>query len=320
MALRLVSIGTALAVLAGPSSAQVLSIATNPQGSQFFSSGAAIAKLMQDTLGVQVRVQPMGGPTVFMPLIERGEVEFAIAAADDVDTAFRGVEAYDGKPNPKLRLVAAMFPLVVGIAVPANSPAKKIADLKGMTIAAGYANQTTLRKVQEAILATAGLKGGDLVEVPVVNVIQASEALAKGRVEAALANPFVAQTQQAHVTLESRGGLRFLPIDAAPQAVAAMRKILPSRLMTLQPGRIVGVAAPTPVMAYSTFLVASERIDPALIERLAKALHDNKDKLEASAPVLAGFQPARMAEPFGVPYHPGAEKFYRAAGQWPPRE
>jgi TRAP-type uncharacterized transport system substrate-binding protein len=31
------------------------------------------------------------------------------------------------------------------------------------------------------------------------------------------------------------------------------------------------------------------------------------------------FNPARMTTDIGVPYHPGAIRYYREIGQWPPK-
>ena len=32
------------------------------------------------------------------------------------------------------------------------------------------------------------------------------------------------------------------------------------------------------------------------------------------------WNPNRMSEEIGVPYHPGAIKFYKEIGQWPPKD
>jgi TRAP transporter TAXI family solute receptor len=320
MKMRAVAIGVACALAASPAaSQQVIGIASNPQGSQFFTVAAAVAKLL-DQRGIQARVQPMGGPTTYVPLLSRGEVEFAMLNADDADTGYHGTEAYEGKPNAGLRLVAAVFPLPVSIAVVADSPAKTLRDLKGLRLTAGFASQTTLRKVQDALLANAGLSMADVRPVPVINPFQGTDALAGGRVDAATTAPTINQSREADATLSGRGGIRFLPIDTSPAPLAAMQKIIPSRPLTLRiEQNLPGIKVPTPVMAYSTFLVASEKTSDELVQRVAKALHDESAMLQESTPVLKGFNPNAMAEAMPVPYHPGAEKYYREIGQWPPR-
>lgn len=299
---------------------RVYAIATTPQGSQFYSIAAAITKLASDKLNIQARVQPMAGPQAFIPLLDRGEVDFALIAADDAETSYRGTETYEGKPNTQLRLIAVMFPLPVAIAVVADSPARRIADLKGLRLPTGYAIQAIVRKAQNAILATGGLTMDDVRGVPVVNVFQATEMLSQGRLDAAATSPTLAQTQQAHAALQSRGGIRFLSIETAPAAIAAMQKIITSRPQVLLPGRnFVGIFEPTTVLTYSAFLAAHLSVATELVHDIARLLHENHDALRATVPALAGFDPKRMNEPLVVPYHPGAERFYRGVDQWPPK-
>ena len=50
--------------------------------------------------------------------------------------------------------------------------------------------------------------------------------------------------------------------------------------------------------------------------QVAKIIHKNKTKLQASYKSLSHFNPKDIAINFGVPYHSGAEKYYREAGVW----
>ncbi|HEY4635518.1 MAG TPA: hypothetical protein VIG92_03065, partial [Rhodospirillales bacterium] len=62
MKMRAVAIGMVCALMASPAaSQQVVTLVSNPQGSQFFTVAAAVAKLMDQKMGLQARVQPMGG-------------------------------------------------------------------------------------------------------------------------------------------------------------------------------------------------------------------------------------------------------------------
>ena len=36
-------------------------------------------------------------------------------------------------------------------------------------------------------------------------------------------------------------------------------------------------------------------------------------------PVFRSFRPNAMTEEIGVPWHPGAIKYYKEIGQWPPK-
>lgn len=299
--------------------AQVMSIASNPQGSVFYSSSVGIAKVIDAKLKQQVRVQPMGGSSTYIPLLNRGEVELGLTNVDDARTAFKGTGNFR-EPNANLRLLTVIFPLPLSIVVPADSSIKTIADLKGKRLPGSYVAQTTGRILQQTLLASAGLTPKDIREVPAPNLFAGVDLMAKGKVDAATTAPGVAQVQQAHAELKSRGGVRFINVDFSPQSLEAMRKLLPVRPLVLEPaGHLAGVLGPTQVMAYSVFLTTNSKMSDDMAYKITKMLHESRDDLVKATPALNRFDPKHMAEDIGVPFHPGAVKFLTEAGQWPPK-
>ena len=307
---------------AGIAQAQVVGVATNPQGSLYYSVGSALAQVMQQKGGVTARVQPMSGSSAYAPLINRGQIEFGLLNALDVVNAYKGVENFKGRKNPDLRLVGVMFSLPIGMAVPNDSPAKTIADLKGLRVPSQFTAQSTIRAVQDAVLATGGLKTADMKQYPVPDYVKGMTALGEGKVDTALFGPGTAASQQVQVELASRGGLRFLPITTTPQALAAMRKVFPSAYPTvLQPSSAMpGIIGPTTLMGYSAFLVSSSKVPEDVVYKAAKAIYGNKEALVAASATMRRFDPKEMSEDSAVPYHAGAEKLFKEVGAWPPKK
>lgn len=300
--------------------AQVRVIAANPQGSIFYSASAAIGKLMDEKLKMQVRVQPMAGSSTYIPLLDRGEADFGLTNVDDTRSAYKGVGDFK-RANSNLRLIAAVFPLTLGVIVPGDSPIKTIADLKGKTLPWGYNAQTTGRVLQQAVLATAGLTIDDVKTVPTQSLFSGVDLLGEGKVEAAVIAVGTAQVQRANVSLASRGGLRYLDTSATPEALAAVRKFLPARFTTIQPApHAVGIIAPTTIIMYNVFFSTSAKMPDDVVYNVAKAIHAGKDDLLKGHPVFRGFDPKDMTEEIGVPWHPGAVKLYQEIGQWPPKD
>ena len=299
---------------------QVWVIAANPQGSIFYSASAAIGKLMDEKLKMQVRVQPMAGSSTYIPLLDRGEVDFGLTNVDDTRSAYKGTGDFR-QANSNLRVMAAVFPLTLGVIVPTDSPIKTVADLKGKVLPWGYNAQTTGRVLQQAVLATAGLTINDVKTVPTQSLFSGVDLLAEGKVDAAVIAIGTAQVQRANVTLASRGGLRYLDMKATPEALAAVRKFLPGRFTTIQPAPYaVGIVAPTTIIMYNVFFSTSTKMADDVVYNVVKAIHAGKDDLLKGHPVFRGFDPNHMTEEIGVPWHPGAVKFYQETGQWPPKE
>ena len=259
---------------------QILAIGTNQTGSLLYSGGVAVSKVLDETLKRQARVQPYAGTSTFAPLLDRGEVDLGLMNVDDVATAFEGRADFAGRPHTHLRILAVLFPLNFGALVPADSPVKELRQLKGLRMPSEYKAMTTGRVLQEAVLATVGLSTADMQPVPVANLFQGVDAMAAGRVDAAVIAPGTTQVQVAHATLASRGGVRHVSLGDTPEGTAAMRKFIPARIITIEPApHLPGVIGPTKMMAYSVYLVGNDKTDPALAYDLVKALHANKDSL-----------------------------------------
>jgi TRAP transporter TAXI family solute receptor len=320
---RLVRIITASALACGIATTaqaqQVRVIASNPQGSIFYAASVVIGKLMDEKLKMQVRVQPTAGTSTFIPQLDRAEIDFGLTNVDDSQTSYKGIEAFK-RPNPNLRLTAIAFPLTLGVMVPNDSPIKSIADLKGKILPWGYNAQTTGRVLQRAVLASAGLTMDDVKTVPTQSLFSGVDLLGEGKVEAATISVGTGQGQQANVKLASRGGVRFINMDSSPEAVARIRKVLPARPFVVQPAAYaVGIHGPTTIMAYNIFFTTNDKMPDDVVYNLVKMLHESKDDLVKGQPVFRGFDPKVMTEEIGVPWHPGAIKFYKEVGQWPPK-
>lgn len=317
------AIGAAiLSCAATMANAQVVAIATNPQGSLYYSVGAAVAGVMQQKGGLAARVQPLSGSSSYTPLVNRGQVEFGLLNAVDVVNAYEGIENFKDHKNPDLRLMGVLFDIQNGIAVPNDSPAKSIKDLKGLRISNRFTAQSTMQSVLDATLATGGLSSADMNGFPVSDQFKGMQALGDGKVDAALSCFTCATAKEVNIALASRGGMRFLPMSDAPEAVAAMRKVFSGARSQVFPPlpAFTGIVAPTRLMVYSAFLVSSTHTSADMVYKTIKAIHENKPILVAASPAMRSFDPSAMSEENIVPYHPGAEKFYKEIGQWPPKK
>jgi len=308
-----------LGVTATAHAQQVRVIAANPQGSIFYAGSVAIGKLIDDKLKMQVRVQPMAGSSTYIPMLDRGEADFGLTNVDDAVSSYKGIGSFR-QANQNLRLIAAVFQLNFGILVPNDSPIKTIPDLRGKTMPWGYNAQVTGRVLQAAALASEGLTMDDVKPVPTQSLFSGVDMLGEGKVEAAALAIGTAQVQRANVSLAARGGVRFLNVASTPEAIAKIRKHLPARPVVVQPApHAVGIVAPTTVIEYSVFFSTHKDMPDDLVYTIAKTIHAGKVDMMKGHPVFRSFRPDSMTEGIGVPWHPGAIKFYKEINQWPPK-
>ena len=303
----------AAALLTAPASAQTVSIITTPSGSFSNSGATAMAKVVTEKARLRMIVQAQAS-TGFDEL-EAGSVEFNVSNSFDVTFVATGTGDYEGRGVKKnIRYVASMVPYRVAMHVRADSDIKTIADLKGKRVSAGFNAQKTIGRVIEAHLANTGLNMKDVVGVPTPNVVSQANDFKAGKVDVLFFALGSGAIKEASATV---GGLRVLPIDDSPDALARMQAILPgSYVLTVNPAPgIDGVTQPTKLTAFDMVLNSSTHVADDVIYRVVKALHASKAELAATFPPFALFEPDQMGKPVqGVDLHPGAAKFYKEAG------
>jgi TRAP transporter TAXI family solute receptor len=314
--IRIAAASAALVLSASVATAQTVGFATGPQATPTNATGSAIAKVVNEASGLQTRAVPHTSNEVSLPPLNRGQVDFAIANVDVASAALQGVDVFDGRKLENIRVVSRLFPLNLGIIVRKSSNIRTAAELKGKCYPAGYTAQKGQIKVSEALLANAGLSIKDVVASPVPNTSRGAEDFVQGKCDSAMMALGAARLKQTDAQV---GGVLVLPIDTSPAAIERMKKFVPhSYIYELQAGSMPGVDSVTPTMSYDILLVASSQTPDDVVYQTTKAMHQGKSKMVAITPVLRDFDPALMHKDYaGLPYHPGALKYYKEAGVAP---
>lgn len=313
------ALAAALVLGAGAASAQTVGMATSSAGSLYHTQGSAMAPILKDKGNIEVRIQPFSSPNIHLPAINAGQIEFGLANIYELYLAVQGEDFYKGKKNENLRLVTITGPLRSAIFVKKDSPAKKLADIKGMRMVWGFAQQNIIMPLIMAHFDAVGLTEKDITPVNVPTVVRGADDFAAGKADAfffALGSAKVTEVDAAV------GGLRAFPLPDGPATQAAFKKHFPpayTQLVNPAPG-LAGIAEPTPIMAYDAVMVTHAAAPEGVIYNMTKALHENAEAVAKSSPTLRGFSTGGMAKKTDLAeYHPGAIKYYKEKGLWPPK-
>lgn len=296
-------------------SAQVVSIATGAQGSLAYNSGQAIAKVANEK-GITARTQPLVG---YLPLINSGEVDFGFSNAVEAEYALTGTGNYNRK-HPNLRLVGVMFPLTTGIMVRADSGISTVAELKekasGLKIASEYTKSTIIPFYIAGGLANGGMTYDDFQKVPVSSFVAGINALGDGLADVALVSLNNGAGKQVEAKLSGSGGLQYVSLDNSAEGVAAFKKFLPAGSIVSLPAneKIPGLKKPANIMQIPWMMLTSADASEDLVYKMTKIVAENNAGLKASFGAFGRAKLEKMAPANGVPYHPGALKYYKEAG------
>ncbi|MGH7004967.1 MAG: TAXI family TRAP transporter solute-binding subunit, partial [Alphaproteobacteria bacterium] len=216
---------TMIALAAAPAKSQQLGIGTMGQGTAGYSMGAAIAKVLLEKAKLQSIVQPAGGTSAYVPMIDGGEIDLGVLNIIEAKEALTGTGSFQGRKQANIRIVAVLYPFRSGFFVKKDAPAKTVADLKGLRIPYGYTAQVTLKSVTDAFLANANLTAADVKTVLVPNVIRGTDDFIAEKTDAGFFALGAGKVAEANASVS--GGIRFLQMDDSPAAVARMQKVLP---------------------------------------------------------------------------------------------
>jgi uncharacterized protein len=318
---RLISsaLGAAFVFAAASASAQTVGMATSPAGSLYHTQGSAMSPILKEKGNIEVRIQPFSSPNIHLPAINGGQIDFGLANLYEFYLAAEGKDFFQGKKNENLRLIAITGPLRSAIFVKKDSPVKKLADLKGQRMVWGFAQQNIIMPLIMAHFDAVGLAEKDITPVLVPAVVRGADDFAAGKSDAfffALGSAKVTEVDA------SVGGIRALPLPDGPATEAAYRKHFPpayTQVISPGPG-LAGIVEPTPIMAYDAVMLTHAGVSDDVAYNMAKTLHENADAVSKSSPTLRGFTAGGMAKKTDLAqYHPGAIKYYKEKGLWPPK-
>jgi len=314
-------IGSAGAVVAlGPhlpalAQAKRVTIGTNPAGSIYFTLGGGLAKVLTEKMGGQAIVQPYAGSSVYLPLVDNGEVTAGLSSTLDSGAAYRGED--NRKPMKNLRSLARIFSLPYTFLVRADSGLKTIADLKGKKVVMEFKALLGLKPMNRALILAGGLKESDITPVAVAGLKQGLDAVADKTADASAVAAGIAMVQEVNASIP--GGIRYLNVTGPNATDEFMAATLPgSSLMKLNPNpRMPEVKEPTTIGTYDVFLLVGAGMSDADAAKMTNVVIDNWAALQKDYPALRAAKLEDLSRASNVvPFHAGAIAAYKAKNMW----
>ena len=246
--------------------------------------------------------------------VQNGELEAGLAAADVTRSMYLGQGKFEGKPHPKLRIVANLYPEDLHLVLPKGKSVNNLGDLKGKRVGIAQAGSGT----QVAVLQMLDAWGvnRDNMEEAELNNSQSAERLADGQLDAyfyAAGWPVSAMVQ-----LSSTKGMELHSFTDAD--MKKINDIIPAYIPSKIPANVYeGVDYEVKTPAVSALLVVSSDLSDDLVYGITKALwNKNTRKLlddgHAKGKQITAETALDGVSALGVPLHPGSEKFYKEAG------
>lgn len=284
-----------------------------PTGGSWTPMAAAASQVVNKRFPeLNVQVEP-GAALVNMEKIRNDKADIGWSMTTVMSDAQKGEGQFAGKQTDKGLFVANFYPNVWQLVVPASSEIKSVKDLKGQPVALPSRGNTSLAAGWEYLLKVNDMTLNDLGAKSYGPVSSNAEAV-KNR-QAMAVGWFTVVPASFIMDLGSAMPVRVLGIT--DEEMAALRKLNPGFVPYTVPAGVYkeqGVTEAVKTFQSPTVLIASSKTSDDVIYKITKAIVEGRDEFGNVTSVMKGVTGADMAENFGMPMHPGAEKYYKEAG------
>jgi TRAP transporter TAXI family solute receptor len=299
---------TASVALAGPVAAQQLTFMTGPQGGVWVPLGGALKGMWEKAIpGLQVTAVPGAGIANVRGVDEdKAQIGFG-----NTITTVDGIEGRPPYPKKvtKVCQLANLYPQYFQVVVLASAKVNTVADLKGRPIVV-QPKGNTAELVTQHILQVHGLTYSQVKASFQASYTDAVDLMKDGHAQAFTLGTTVPASSV--MDLASARDIKLIGID--DKIFADMKKINPGySKSTIPPNTYPKQEKPVDVIGYATHIVVACDLPEQAVYTMVKTMATNVNDMAAVNKAISGLTPKMMAEDIGVPFHRGAEKFYKEA-------
>jgi TRAP transporter TAXI family solute receptor len=326
---RLLGVGLAGALLLGSAMAQDVKffrIGTGGTAGTYYPIGGLIANAISNppgsrpcndggscgVPGLVATAVATNGSVANINGIIGGSLDAGFSQSDVAFWAYSGTGIWEGKPKvADLRLIATLYPESIHVVARKGANIKSIADLKGKRVSLDEPGSGTLVDAR-IILSAYGLTEKD-IKAEYLKPNQSGDKLRDGSLDAYFfvgGYPYGALME----LTASGSGVDLVPL-VGPE-IDKLRAQYKFFAPDVIPANVYKGIGETKTLAVSAQLITSDKQDEKLVYELTKAMWNDNSRKMFDAGHAKGKMMTRQnaVQGAGIPFHPGAERFYKEAG------
>lgn len=292
---------------------QYINIPTASTTGTLYPFGNSIANLWNNNLeGIRANVQASNGGIDNLNLLQKGEANISMAVTSNVYQSYKGLEAFEGRPNEKIRIIAGLYYNPNQVVVSKASGIDSLEDIKGHRFAPGSPGSTTEYEAS-VHLKYAGLKDYPKdIDAQYVNFTEAIDLVRNKQVDGAwimAGAPTSAVTEMLKTTDTKLIGI--------PESlIEKMKKDYPwYSNYKIRAGVYEELKEDINTSAIKMVMFTSEDMDEELIYELTKIFWKNFDELKQTHNFLKEVTvEGAITDIADLPLHEGAIRYYKEIG------
>lgn len=322
--MRLISVAFAALVCCQPANAETYSMTltgASPDGLWSLLAVGIDAAVKEAYPGSSISYQTSGGGFANIALVTSGQAQLGIVHDAELKVAIDGGSPFR-EPQTSLRALAYLYTWAPVHIIVTRKFAEKygIASLEDIEAAKAPLRVAVNRRgnitgrVSEELFRAVGITFDDIKDwggtVVYAGSREQTNLMLNRRIDMIANSLFVGHRALRQIT-DDRDVI-FLPIPRSAIEIVGNR--LGTAAYTIPENSYRNQLDAIDTVALGAVLVASRSMDEISAYNLTKALADNVDKIHAVHAAMKKLSPELMASQNVIPFHPGAERYYRDAG------
>jgi uncharacterized protein len=301
------AIALAMAAVATPVQAADVKFMTGPQGGFWVPLGGALKDMWEKNVK-DLSVQALPGAGIAnVRGIEEGKADIGLGNTISTVDALAGAAPFN-KPHANVCNLATLYPQYMQVVVLAGKGIEKIADIKGKTLTTLPRGNTSEASAQH-ILAANGITYKD-IKVNFGSLTDSVTQMQDGHADMWIVGTSI--PAGGIMDLSSGRDVKVLDLE---ESFPAMKKLNAGYVLTTIPkGTYPKQDKDIKVAGFGSHLVVSCKLPEDVVYGMTKTMAENVPAMAAVGKAMAGLTPQLMAQDVGVPFHPGAAKFYKEKG------
>lgn len=290
-------------------SAQNITLMTGPQGGVWVPLGGQLKSMWEKAIpGLNVTATP-GAGIANVRGVDEGKAQVGFGNSSSTVDGLAGNAPYPKKVT-KVCQMANLYPQYFQVVALADAKVNTFADFKGKSVVTQPKGNTG-ELLTDLTLKLNGLNYQALSKINFQSYTDAVSMMKDGHAQVFTLGTTIPASSV--MDLASARDINLVPVD--DKTMAALRKQNPGyQRLIVKAGTYPKQDKDVAQIGYSAHLVVSCDLPEQTVYTMTKAVAANIGDMASVNKAMAGLTPKEMAADIGVPFHPGAAKFYKEVG------
>lgn len=299
-----------MAGLAGIASAAEIRLMTGPQAGNWVPLGGQLKDIWEKAVP-DLTVQALPGAGIAnVRAVEEGKAEVGFANTISTADAVAGTgEPPLDKKHGKVCNLATLYPQYFQLVANADAGISSIKDIKGKGLATQVKGNTG-ELIARQVLQASGMSYSDVKASFTNSYTDSVEQMKDNRMHV-----FALGTGIPASSVMDLAAARDIKLLDMSNIYEAMTKLNPAyKLVTIPSGTYPKQDKDVKVIGYYTHVIAACSLPEDQVYKMTAAIEANKDTMSSVYKEMGKLTPEIMSLEIGVPFHPGAAKYYKEKG------